>query len=173
MKKSATAIIIFLIAFSGIVSSAHASLEPLQIPAGQEITRTISLNQGDTIQGTLTNRGSAIAIEFYMTSSIGDHNAGGAYLYLEYNNTLGTTFSYTVTLADKYTLHFRNLSMNSTAIYILDYSVTTAFSIPWGAVIIVVVIVALILGIMAWQLRARRIHTKESLARRTGRRQRG
>jgi hypothetical protein len=117
--------------------SAHA-LETLSVSPHQEITRNIGLTSEDKVTGTLTATGLGTPIDFTVTDPNGN-------LILQYDSTLGTTFSFIATNNGTYTMHFRN-SYEAPAQCTIDYSITNAQGSSMVNVELIATIIATIMA---------------------------
>ena len=157
MKKKLFVPLIFAFLLVAMIGCAKAGTETFTVPPPQEIVRTISLDEGDKVSGSINvSGGSGNDINFYVTNPNGD-------TILTYDRTTQTCFSFTASTAGSYTMHFDNsFTVFSSKTVTLDYTITEPiFGLPpqqfYFLVFLVIVIVA---SIVAFGLKRRKPATQ-------------
>lgn len=146
MKKIIFLPLIFLLSLSLIAGVAGA--ETFTVPSGQEVTRSIGLNNGDRVSGSLSVvGGTGNDINFYVT-------APNRNIILRYDRTTQTSFSFTASMTGTYVIHFDNsFSILTSKSVTLDYTVTnpivsTLQELPLFPILVGIVVVIIIARIV-------------------------
>jgi len=128
-----------------IVSNVKGKTETFTVPPLNEVVRTIELNEGEKVSGSISvTGGSGNDIDFYVT----DHSGN---TILTYTRATQTSFSFTSSTTGTYTLHFSNtFSIISSKSVTLDYSVSRLiFGLPQETFYFLVIVIASVIVIIA------------------------
>lgn len=137
--KKIVLIPLILLSFCLVVGIARA--ETFTVPPLQEVTRSIGLNDGDKVSGSISVvGGSGNDINFYVTDPNGN-------TITRYDRVTQTSFSFSASMTGTYVMHFDNsFSILSSKSVTLDYSVTKSIAgIPQDVFLVLVVIVVIII----------------------------
>ena len=135
--------------------------ETFTVPPWQEVVRTVTLKEGDTLSGRINvSGGSGNDINFYVTDPDGN-------TILRYDRASSTSFSFTASKTGIYTLHFDNsFSIISSKSVTLEYSVKTLiFGIPQDIfyLILSLIVIVLVILVIAVILRRHKPKAKDHL----------
>ncbi len=94
--------LIFTTLLMAIIGCAKAETETFTVPLGQEVVRTVWLNKGDKVYGSITVSGGAdYNIAFYVS----DPNEN---IILRYDEAKQTSFSFIASTSGTHVMHFDN-----------------------------------------------------------------
>ena len=118
--------------------------ETFNVPNLQNIIRTISLKEGDSVTGNFTvSGGSGNDVNFYVTDANGTE-------ILRFDRTTGVSFSFSGTTTGSYTMNFDNkFSILASKTVTLDYSVKSAvLGIPQDTLLVLFGVAAIAVGVV-------------------------
>ena len=146
MKARVFIPLVFVIILVLMIGYAKAGTETFTAPAWQKVVRTVWLDEGDRVSGSITvSGGGGNDIDFYVTDPNG-------HTILRYNRATQTNFSFTASAVGTYTMHFDNsFSILSSKSVTLNYTTTKPILglAPELFYLLVVIVVVVIVAIIA------------------------
>jgi hypothetical protein len=141
--KKIVLIPLFLLAFSFVVAIVWTP-ETFTVPPGRKIVRTVDLNDGDRVSGSLSVvGGSGNDINFHVTDPDGNR-------ILRHDRVTQTDFSFSASMTGTYRMHFDNsFSIFSSKSVTLEYTVMQSLAgIPIFLLVVLVLVVIVVVAVV-------------------------
>jgi len=130
--KSLLAVLCVLLAFVLMCGFAIAYSETIELPAGESVTRTVNLNEGDEVSGRIT------VIPASINFSISDSDD---IIILNYTNVAQKDFQFTALKTGTYDFHFENWFSEEIKVLTLNYNVQHyIFGFPQEYILVFVIV---------------------------------
>lgn len=153
MKTKLCVPLVFVILLVAMIGYAIAGTETFTVPPSQEVVRTVWLNEGDKLSGSINvSGGSGNDINFYVTNPNGNTISS-------YDRATQTSFSFTASTAGSYTMHFDNsFSWLSSKSVTLNYTISEAILglAPEVFYLLVIIVIVILVVIVAFALKRRK-----------------
>jgi len=140
-EKEVLTSLVFVILLTGMIGYAKAVTETFTVPPHPPVVRTVLLNEGDKVSGSINvTGGSGNDINFYIT----DPNEN---TIRRFDRATQTSFSFTASITGTYTLHFDNsFSILSSKSVTLGYTISESiFGLAPELFYLLVAIIAIVI----------------------------